>query len=155
MAVGDEILAAMPYARPFLFVDSIDEVSDEAICGRYRFREDELFYAGHFPGRPVTPGVILIETMAQIGLVSLGIYLTRAHLSPEGSDTSTSRIAFTESNVVFLSAVFPGDEVTVRARRVYFRLGKLKCEVWMTNASGERVSEGTMAGMILDRGTQS
>ena len=45
------------------------------LVGAYRFREDEFFYRGHFPGRPITPGVILIETMAQIGVVAFGMYL--------------------------------------------------------------------------------
>ncbi|MDZ7846076.1 MAG: hypothetical protein U5L96_04560 [Owenweeksia sp.] len=56
-------------------MDDIDAVDENGISGHYRFKEDEFFYAGHFVGNPVTPGVILIECMAQIGLVSLGFFL--------------------------------------------------------------------------------
>ncbi|MEO1575848.1 MAG: beta-hydroxyacyl-ACP dehydratase, partial [Pseudomonadota bacterium] len=58
----DELLQAVPQQAPFRFIDTIVEVDDDHIVGRYTFRPDEFFYAGHFPGQPVTPGVILIET---------------------------------------------------------------------------------------------
>ena len=53
----------------------LSALDEEQIVGAYRFREDAFFYRGHFPGRPITPGVILIETMAQIGVVAFGMYL--------------------------------------------------------------------------------
>ncbi|MDQ3230519.1 MAG: hypothetical protein M3Q07_01770, partial [Pseudobdellovibrionaceae bacterium] len=62
------ILALVPQQKPFRFVDRIIEVDEQRIVGQYQFREDEWFYRGHFPGNPVTPGVILVECMAQIGL---------------------------------------------------------------------------------------
>ena len=71
-----EILDLLPYSSPFLFVDELIEINDEGIKGTYTYRESEYFYAGHFKNNPVTPGVILTETMAQIGLVCLGIYLS-------------------------------------------------------------------------------
>lgn len=70
-----EIVTYLPYTDPFLFVDEILEVDDEKIVGVYTYKPSLDFYKGHFKDHPVTPGVILIETMAQIGLVCLGIYL--------------------------------------------------------------------------------
>ena len=70
------ILMAVPQQAPFRFIDDILEVDERRITGGYRFREDEYFYRGHFPGRPVTPGVILIEAMAQTGVVAFGLYLS-------------------------------------------------------------------------------
>ncbi len=61
-----EILALVPQQEPFRFIDEIVSIDEEKIVGAYRFREDAFFYRGHFPGNPITPGVILIETMAQI-----------------------------------------------------------------------------------------
>jgi 3-hydroxyacyl-[acyl-carrier-protein] dehydratase len=55
-----QLLDLLPQQRPFRFVDEIVEVDEQRIVGRYTFREDEWFYAGHFPGRPITPGVILL-----------------------------------------------------------------------------------------------
>ena len=64
------ILDSIPQQEPFRFIDEILELSEDHILAAYRFREDADFYRGHFPGNPVTPGVILIETMAQSGVVA-------------------------------------------------------------------------------------
>lgn len=145
-----KIKSLMPYASPFLFVDEFLELSEKGVKGTYTFKEEEYFYQGHFPGNPVTPGVIMIETMAQIGLVGLGIFLTNAH------ETLTPlKFVFTSSEVEFLKPVFPGEQVWVAAEKVYFRLGKLKCKIVMTNKTGEALCRGTMAGMIVDESKMS
>ena len=64
----DSILKAVPQQPPFRFVDEIIELDENRVLGAYRFREDEYFYKGHFPDRPITPGVILVEAMAQTGV---------------------------------------------------------------------------------------
>ena len=70
-----QVLDLIPQQDPFRFIDEILELDDDHIVGVYRFRPDADFYRGHFPGNPVTPGVILIESLAQVGIVALGIYL--------------------------------------------------------------------------------
>ena len=69
------ILDRLPYSEPFLFVDKLVQVDDDGVEGLYTFKEDAGFYTGHFKNNPVTPGVLLTECCAQIGLVSLGIHL--------------------------------------------------------------------------------
>ena len=71
----DEIISLLPYEDPFLFVSNIDDINENGVTGHYTFSESSDFYKGHFKHRPITPGVILTETMAQIGLVAFGIYL--------------------------------------------------------------------------------
>ena len=78
-----EVLARVPQQEPFRFIDEISELDDEHIVANYRFREDADFYRGHFPGNPITPGVILVETMAQAGVVALGLYLCALERSVE------------------------------------------------------------------------
>ena len=63
----DEIKKLLPHREPFLFVDEIIEATSEKISAKHIFTENEFFFKGHFPGYPVVPGVILIETMAQSG----------------------------------------------------------------------------------------
>jgi 3-hydroxyacyl-[acyl-carrier-protein] dehydratase len=87
--------------------------------------------------------VILIEVMAQIGLVCLGIFLLNDKLNKEAS------IALTSSEIDFLKPVFPNEKVTVISRKIYFRFGKLKCKVTMFNNDGIEVCSGTIAGMIV------
>ena len=65
---AEELLARVPQAEPFRFIDQILEVDAERISASVRFREDADFYRGHFPGNPITPGVILVEAMAQAGV---------------------------------------------------------------------------------------
>lgn len=140
----NEILSRLPYTYPFLFVDELIDVSDEKVSGNYTFKPDEFFYSGHFKNMPVTPGVILIETMAQIGLVCLGMYLFREELAR----SEQPEIAFLTADAEFLAPVFPGEKVTVDSEKIYFRFNKLKCKVDMRNSRNELVCTGTLSGFI-------
>ncbi|MDR2517427.1 MAG: 3-hydroxyacyl-ACP dehydratase FabZ [Spirochaetaceae bacterium] len=62
-----EIETLLPHREPFLFVDEVMNAEPGSITARHVFTENEFFFRGHFPGYPVVPGVILIETMAQAG----------------------------------------------------------------------------------------
>ncbi len=141
-----EILSHLPYTAPFLFVDELQEIDENGVTGSYTFNPDLDFYKGHFKDNPVTPGVILTETMAQIGLVCLGIYLSG---SAEGG--MPGHVMLTSTAIDFMKPVFPGEKVTVKAEKVYFRFKKLNCTVQMTNAAGEVVCKGTIAGMVTNK----
>lgn len=140
---SERIIKLLPYGPEFLFVDKLTMISTERVEGYYTFKKDEYFYKSHFKENPVTPGVILIECMAQIGLVCLGIYL----LNSEEVSVKTS-VAFSSSQVDFLIPVFPGEKVNVVSEKVYFRFNKLKCKVKMFNEKGELVAKGELSGMV-------
>lgn len=141
-----EIIRKLPYSKPFLFADEITEVSEKGITGNYTFPEDSFFYAGHFVNFPVTPGVILTECMAQIGLVCLGIYLLA---SKDYDLKANASVAMAESHVQFFTPVYPKEKVTVISELEYFRLGKLKCKIRMLNAKEDRVCAGTLSGILI------
>lgn len=137
-----DILAKLPYSKPFLFVDELLHVDENGSIGTYTFDENLDFYKGHFKEKPVTPGVILTETMAQIGLVCLGIYLLNHELK-------NTQIAFTSADMQFLKPVYPREKVTVISQKVYFRFGKLKCNIMMKNEAEQEVCRGILAGILI------
>ena len=141
-----EILAKLPYSKPFLFVDELLQIDENGSTGTYTFDKDLDFYKGHFKDAPVTPGVILTETMAQIGLVCLGIYL-----SESVNAEMKAHVMLTSTAMDFLNPVFPGEKVTVTAEKVYFRFKKLNCNVVMKNEAGDIVCKGNISGMVTAR----
>jgi 3-hydroxyacyl-[acyl-carrier-protein] dehydratase len=141
----EEVLASVPQQRPFRFVDEILEVDSEHITGRYTFRPDESFYEGHFPGRPVTPGVILLECMCQVGVVALGIYLLSREVEPEEIPRWTTM--FADATVEFCRPVLPGERVTIRGTREVWRRRKLRSRIEMYNEEGVLVASATASGM--------
>ncbi|MFX0556927.1 3-hydroxyacyl-ACP dehydratase FabZ family protein [Maribacter sp. CXY002] len=141
-----EIVALLPYEQPFLFVDELAQVNDDGCEGSFTFTEDLVFYKGHFKNYPVTPGVLLTECCAQIGLVCLGIYLMKLSITIENL-----KIGMSSSQMEFLKPVVPNEKVTVISRKIYFRFHKLKCEVKMYNSKGELVCKGILSGMLMNQ----
>jgi 3-hydroxyacyl-[acyl-carrier-protein] dehydratase len=140
---ADEILRQLPYGKSFLFVDELLDVDENGSRGTFTFVETLPFYEGHFLGYPVTPAAIITETMAQIGLVCLGIYLLRDTAIQENFS-----VAMTSNSLDFLRPVYPGEKVLVTSEKIYFRFNKLSCKVKMENFNGEIVCKGKISGMI-------
>jgi 3-hydroxyacyl-[acyl-carrier-protein] dehydratase len=98
-----EIEAILPHRPPFLLIDEVVELEPGSrVVARKHVREDEFWTTGHFPGRPVMPGVLIVEAMAQTGAVAV--------LSEE---ENRGRIAFFAgiAGVRFKRIVEPGDEL--------------------------------------------
>jgi 3-hydroxyacyl-[acyl-carrier-protein] dehydratase len=145
--MNNKILQHLPYKSSFRFVDNISAIDDNGVTGDYTLQPDAFFYKDHFEGNAVTPGVIILEIMAQIGVVALGIYLL---LKQRGNANPEERMMplLTSTEVSFFKMVFPGQKITVTSRKEYFRYDKLKCYVEMRDEHNELVAKGMFAGII-------
>ncbi len=144
--IRQQVLDLIPQQKPFRFVDDILELSESAILSTYRFKQDEFFYKGHFPGNPITPGVILIETMAQAAVVGLAITrFMKQGLSNETIKTINTLFVLADA-IEFYEIVKPGDQVIVRGELVYFRKGTLKSNVSLELENGTLACQGQLTG---------
>jgi 3-hydroxyacyl-[acyl-carrier-protein] dehydratase len=149
----ERVLEMVPQRHPFRFIEDIRELNEEHIVGVYQFRSDEYFYRGHFPGLPVTPGVILIETMAQTGVVAFGLYLSLLRGNGKRKIGNPVTLFTLAERVEFTDVVRPGDLVTVAGRKIYFRGNQIKVDVSMTRPDGREICSGILAGMGVSRET--
>jgi 3-hydroxyacyl-[acyl-carrier-protein] dehydratase len=104
-----EIYEATPHRPPFLFLDEIVERNESRIICRKTFRGDEFFYQGHYPGCPLTPGVILCEAAMQAGAVLL---------SPRLADKRGAPVATRMADVRFKRIVRPGETIEIEVELV-------------------------------------
>ncbi len=138
----ERVLSHVPQKAPFRFIDEITTLTEIRITGSYRYREDEYFYQGHFPGHPITPGVILIETMAQFAVVAMNIYLRIV----AGKDPSSPAL-FTDCEMEFSATVPPGSLVRIFGDRIFYRRGKIKSHCRLELEDGTLAASGTISGM--------
>ena len=136
----NEVLAAVPHAPPFRFIDEILELDDEHIVAAYRFPEDADYYRGHFPGNPIMPGVLMVEAMAQCGAVAV--------LSEEANRGKLALFAGID-DVRFKRLVRPGDELELvcELERLRGPVGRGKARA---SVDGELAVRGTLLFALTD-----
>ncbi len=145
----ETVLAFVPQKEPFRFIDRIIELTDSGITSEYTFRPDEWFYRGHFPGRPVTPGVIQIEAMAQTAVVAYGIYLVLS----EGQDPKKLLTVFTDVQAEFHREIKPGTKVILRGEKIFWRRQKLRSRATLLLEDGTVAAEATLSGIGVQHDT--
>jgi 3-hydroxyacyl-[acyl-carrier-protein] dehydratase len=129
------IEAILPHREPFLLIDEVVELEPGVrVVARKRVRPDEWYLTGHFPGRPIMPGVLIVEAMAQTGAVAV--------LSEEVNRGRLALFAGID-DVRFKRIVEPGDELelTCDLERVRGPVGKGRAEA---RVKGELAARGTL-----------
>jgi 3-hydroxyacyl-[acyl-carrier-protein] dehydratase len=139
-----EIEEIIPHREPFLLLDEVTEIDPGArVVARKVVREDEWYLAGHFPGRPIMPGVLMVEAMAQAGAVAV--------LS-EAENRGKLALFAGINDVRFKRIVEPGDELQITCE-----LEKLRGPVGRGKATatvdGELAVRGTLTFALTDNGS--
>jgi len=106
----EEVRNRLPHRPPFLFVDKIISITETTVVGVKNVTINEPFFVGHFPGQAVMPGVLIIESMAQVG----GILVLGTVPDPENYLTFFLKI----DKVKFRKMVVPGDTLIIRMELV-------------------------------------
>ena len=139
-----QIMEMIPHRYPFLLIDKVREiVKAEYAIGVKNVSMNEWFFAGHFPGHPVMPGVLIIEAMAQTAAV-----MVVETLGPETAGKLVYFMSIEEAR--FRKPVEPGDILELKVTRLRGRPTVWKCRGEAT-VDGTLVAEAQFTAMILDR----
>ena len=134
----------LPHRYPFLLVDAIEEMEPKKrIVGIKNVTINEYFFQGHFPGKPVMPGVLIVESMAQIG----GLLLLQ---EVEDRDRKVMYMAAID-NARFRRPVVPGDQLRVEVNVITFRGPFCKVQ-GHARVNGELAAEATLMCAMVDVG---
>ena len=139
----DEILKMIPHRYPMLMIDRLEEiVIDHSAVGIKNVTANEPYFQGHFPGKPIMPGVLIIEAMAQTA-ATLVVHTI-------GNDVQGSLVYFMSvENARFRKLVVPGDTLKVHVERIHKRgsVWKFRGEA---KVNGTICAEATYTAMIVD-----
>lgn len=133
----------LPHRYPFLLVDRVLELDDQHALTLKNVTFNEPFFMGHFPGRPVMPGVLIVEALAQ----SAGVLAIRI---AGGADGKNRLLMLTGlDRVRFRRRVIPGDQLRMEVRLLKFRAPLWKMEA-VARVNGELVAEGEISAMEVE-----
>lgn len=138
-----EILARIPHRYPFLLVDRAEAyVAGQSIVGVKNVTFNEPYFAGHFPGNPVMPGVLIVEAMGQTGAVLMSKSLD---VDVEGKTIFFMSI----DNCRFRAPVRPGDVLRMEVRVILHRRGIFKFR-GVAKVNGKLAAEADFAAMLVE-----
>ena len=148
----EDILGLVPQQEPFRFLDTITKLNDEHIEGHYQFKSDSWFYQGMPANAKVTPTGILIEAMAQVGVVAFGLHKLKAQYQDRDDIATTDFVSlFTDVQVDFHKEVPAGAHIRITADLNFWRRHKIRSQVKVFDEQNELVGEGSFSGMAVKR----
>jgi len=136
-----EIKSLLPHREPFLFLDGVQRLEENLIEAYRDVRPDEFYFAGHFPGNPILPGVLQVEAIAQAGIL-----LARAR-QPQPKKGTTLFAAI--EKVRFRRIIRPGERMVITATIQGEKAGVYRIEGKITVA-GEIACTATVTGVVRD-----
>lgn len=142
------IMRAIPHRFPLLMIDRVEEIEpDHSAVGIKNVSINENFFAGHFPGHPVMPGVLIVESMAQTAAVLV--------VETLGGDAAGRLVYFMSvEGAKFRRPVVPGDQLRISVTKVRQR-GAVWRFAGVARVAGASVAEATFTAMIMDRASAS
>jgi 3-hydroxyacyl-[acyl-carrier-protein] dehydratase len=133
-----EIETMIPHRAPFLWIDRVEELEPGVRCVAVKFVDPaDPIFAGHFPARPILPGVFLIEAVAQTAGVMLG------SAGPQASGGGVALLAAV-NRFKFLKTVTPGQNLRVETKKLT-EVGQMACIGGTVWADGEIVASGELS----------
>lgn len=135
MSELDVVKALIPHRPPFLFVDEIVSESPEGLVARRTWRAEESFYEGHYPGAPITPGVLLCESVFQTGALYMARQAQAAGAAPGSGVPLLSKI----NDVRFRTPIYPGDTILIEVKKKDVVAGFTMMAGSIKKADGTRV----------------
>ena len=139
-----KILKYMPHRYPFLLVDRILKLTDKEVVGLKNVTFNEAFFQGHFPDKPVMPGVLIVEAMAQTGG-----FLLLDRIDPEKRDKYLLYFAGIDK-VRFRKVVIPGDSLIMTLKLVRFG-GQIAKMTGIAEVDNTKVAEGEFLARLVQR----
>lgn len=125
----------IPHRPPFLFVDEIVTEAADTLTAKRTWRADEDFYKGHYPGAPITPGVLLCEAVFQTGALYMARQAAAAGAKPGEGVPLLAKI----SDVRFRNPIYPGDTVLIEVKKKEVLGGFTMMSGSIKKADGTRV----------------
>ena len=137
-----QIEALLPHREPFLFVDEVTKLEENRIEAYRDVRPEEFYFAGHFPGNPVMPGVLIVEAIAQTGILMV--------LARLGGREGKSTLFVGIERARFRRIVRPGERLLLAASLVAERAGVYRLE-GSARVGDEIACEAVVTGTLRSR----
>lgn len=147
--INKDIRELIPHREPFIFIDKVISAESGVVASKY-INKDESYLKGHFPGNPLVPGVLIVESMAQTSGIACALYSSEQ----KNASLRHSEVYFLSriSDVKFKYPVLPGDTLIIKSKVVQYFDPLFKVQV-SCEVSGRIVAEGELVLAKQTEGT--